>query len=90
MVNQDERAIEWLKLARDSDGLIETDDLDRGNFQSEQLREKCKKLNAMLYNILVTKLKGEAFSLVSSVKDGCGFEAWRLLIHGRRPRGARC
>ena len=74
LVNQDERAMEWLKMARDSAGLIETDDLDRGTFQSEQLREKCKKLNAMLYNILVTKLKGEAFNIVTSARDGCGYE----------------
>ena len=35
---------------------------------------------------LVTRLTGEAFNLVSSVKDGCGFEGWRLLLLRYEPR----
>ena len=40
----------------------------------------------MQYNILITKLKGEAFNIVSCVHDGCGLEAWRLLTKRYEPR----
>ena len=40
----------------------------------------------MLFNILITKLKGESFTIASSVKDGCGFEVWRLLMKRYEPR----
>ena len=44
------------------------------------------KFNTLHYNILVTKLKGEAFHLVSSVRDGSGLELWRLLVKRYAPR----
>ena len=40
----------------------------------------------MLYNILVTKLRGEAFNIASSVRDACGLEAWRLVMKRYEPR----
>ena len=86
LVNQDERAMDWLNMARDSPGQIGTANLDRHNFENDQVRDSCKKLNAMLYNILVTKLRGEAFNIVTSVRDGCGFEGWRLLTKRYQPR----
>ena len=49
-------------------------------------RMDCKKFNTLLYNILITMLKGEAFNIVSSVHDGCGLEAWRLLMKRYEPR----
>ena len=86
LVNQDSHAIEWLESARISNDVVETEGLELHQFPDDQTREDCKKFNAMLYNILITKLKGEAFSIVSSVKDGCGLEAWRLLMKRYEPR----
>ena len=40
----------------------------------------------MLYNLLVAKLRGEAFNIVSSVRDGSGYEAWRLIMKRYEPR----
>ena len=80
LVNQDERALKWLKAARDLDSKFETDDLAL-KFDSWDMAERndCNKFNALLYNIMVTKLSGEAFKIVTSVRDGCGIEAWRLI-----------
>ena len=86
LVNQDERALAWLNTARNADVVLETDDLDVQNFQSEAVRNACKKFNGLLYNVLVTKLRGEAFNIVSSVRDACGLEAWRLLMRRYEPR----
>ena len=86
LTNQDERALKWLNTARDADALLETDDLDVANFQTEGERNSCKRFNGLLYNLLVTKLKGEAFNIVSSVRDACGLEAWRLLMKRYEPR----
>ena len=86
LVNQDARAIAWLKRATIATTPVETEGIDLDNFPTDQEREDCKKFNTLLFNILITKLKGEAFSLVSSVKDGCGFEAWRLLMKRYEPR----
>ena len=86
LVNQDERALSWLNTARNADAVLETDDLDVQNFQSDVVRNACKRFNGLLYNVLVTKLKGEAFNIVSSVRDACGLEAWRLLMRRYEPR----
>ena len=86
LVNQDERALSWLNTARDADVVLETEDLDVQNFQSEAVRNSCKRFNGLLYNLLVTKLKGEAFNIASSVRDACGLEAWRLLMRRYEPR----
>ena len=86
LTNQDERALRWLNTARDSDSLLETDDLDVANFPTDAERNACKRFNGLLYNLLVTKLKGEAFNIVSSVRDACGLEAWRLLMRRYEPR----
>ena len=86
LTNQDERALRWLNTARDADNVLETDDLDVANFQTEAERSACKRFNGLLYNLLVTKLKGEAFNIVSSVRDACGLEAWRLLMRRYEPR----
>ena len=86
LVNQDERALSWLNTARNADTVLETDDLDVQNFQSDAVRNACKRFNGLLYNVLVTKLKGEAFNIVSSVRDACGLEAWRLLMRRYEPR----
>merc|ERR1711888_320540 len=86
LVNQDDCAIAWLKRATIATAPVETDSIDIEEFDSDQERDDCKKFNTLLFNILITKLKGEAFSLVSSVKDGCGFEAWRLLMKRYEPR----
>ena len=75
LVNQDARALGWLKTARDMEGPVETQDFDLQECATETERKDCKKFNTLLYNILVTRLKGEALNLVSSVRDGCGFEA---------------
>ena len=52
---------------------FETDDLDLkyGSLDQSELND-IKRFNAMLYNIMVTKLSGEAFKIVTSVRDGCG------------------
>ena len=73
LVNQDARAIAWLKRATIATAPVETESIDLEDFDTDQEREDCKKFNTLLFNILITKLKGEAFSLVSSVKDGSGF-----------------
>ena len=84
--NQDDRALHWLNAARDADHVLEKDDLDIQHFSSDQEHADCKKFSTMLNNILVAKLKGEAFTIVSSVRDGSGFEAWRLLMKRYEPR----
>ena len=84
--NQDSRAQRWLNAARDTDNLIESDDIDVWTFNDESERDALKKFNGMLFNILVTKLRGEAFTIVSSVRDGCGLEAWRLVMKRYEPR----
>ena len=86
LTNQDERAQRWLNTARDADNVIETDDLDVQQFKDEAERAACKRFNGLVYNILVTKLKGEAFNIASSVRDGCGLEAWRLVMKRYEPR----
>ena len=84
--NNDGRAQRWLNAARDTEELIETDDLDVQHFNDESERMALKKFNGMLYNILVTKLRGEAFNIASSVRDACGLEAWRLVLKRYEPR----
>ena len=79
LVNQDARALAWLKRATIATAPVETEGIELDEFPTDQERDDCKKFNTLLFNILITKLKGEAFSLVSSVEDGCGFEAGRLL-----------
>ena len=86
LTNQDDRALRWLNTARDADVVLETDDLDVANFSTDAERHACKKFNGLLYNLLVTKLKGEAFNIVSSVRDASGLEAWRLLMRRYEPR----
>ena len=87
LVNQEERAMKWLKAARDLDEKFETDDLDLKYASSDQTElNDIKRFNAMLYNIMVTKLSGEAFKIVTSVRDGCGIEAWRLITKRYEPR----
>ena len=86
LTNQDERAQRWLNAARDSDEVIETEDLDVQHFNDEAERGALKRFNGLVYNLLVTKLKGEAFNIVSSVRDGCGLEAWRLVLKRYEPR----
>ena len=86
LVNQDPNALYWLNRVRMTATVVETASLDTEEFCAEGDRESCKKFNSLLYNILITKLKGEAFSLVTSVVDGCGFEAWRLLMRRYAPR----
>ena len=86
LVNQDDRAQTWLNTARNADVILETDDLDVQTFASDAVRNACKRFNGLLYNVLVTKLKGEAFGIVSSVRDACGLEAWRLLMRRYEPR----
>ena len=75
LTNHDGRAQRWLNAARDTDNMIETDDLDVQHFNDESERMALKRFNGMLYNILVTKLRGEAFNIVSSVRDACGLGA---------------
>ena len=60
--NQDERALDWLKIARESDDRIETNDLVLQSFATEQDRHDCKKFNATLNTILMQKLHNEAVS----------------------------
>ena len=86
LTNHDGRAQRWLNAARDTDEVIETDDLDVQHFNDETEREALKRFNGMLYNILVTKLRGEAFNFASSVRDACGLEAWRLVLRRYEPR----
>ena len=86
LTNQDDRALRWLNTARDADVVLETDDLDTQHFQTEAERNACKRFNGLLYNLLVTKLRGEAFNIVSSVRDACGLEAWRLVMKRYEPR----
>ena len=86
LMNQDGRALKWLGAARVANEAMTTESLDLNDFDDEHIREDCKKFNTMLFNILITKLKGEAFNIVSSVKDGCGFEGWRLLMKRYEPR----
>ena len=86
LANHDSRAQRWLNAARDADELIETDDLDVQHFNDESERGALKRFNGMLYNILVTKLRGEAFNIASSVRDACGLEAWRLVMKRYEPR----
>ena len=73
----------WLKTATGMEVTVETKDLDTQEFA--MTRMDCKKFNTLLYNILITKLKGEAFNIVSSVHDGCGLKAWRLLMKRYEP-----
>ena len=84
--NHDSRAQRWLNAARDTDGLIESDDIDVWKFNDETEREALKRFSGMLYKILVTKLRGEAFNIASSVRDWCGLEAWRLVMNRYEPR----
>ena len=84
LTNQDERASVWLKEARDRVDKIETEELER--ITDEKEKEGCKKFNTVLNQILVTKLKGEAFNIVTSVRDSCGLEAWRLIMKRYEPR----
>ena len=84
LTNQDDRALRWLNTARDADVTLETDDLEL--IQSESERNACKRFNGLLFNLLVTKLKGEAFNIASSVRDSCGLEAWRLIMRRYEPR----
>ena len=86
LVNQDPRAWDWMKIATSMTDVMETADLDVHEFPTEREREECKAFNSLLYNIVVTKLRGEAFNIVTSVKDGCGLEAWRLLMKRYEPR----
>ena len=86
MTNQDSRALQWLDTAQTLNEVIETNDLDEQQYPNENERKAVLKFNTLLYNILVTKLKGEAFNLVSSVCDGSGLEAWRLLMKRHAPR----
>ena len=58
--NQDDRAQRWLDAARDTDHVVETQDLNVQVFDDDSERTDCKKFNSILYNILVTKLKGRA------------------------------
>ena len=74
------RAFGWLKTATGLEETVETKDLDTQEFADDMTRMDCKKFNTLPYNILITKLKGETFNIVSSVHDGCGLEAWRLLM----------
>merc|ERR1712240_811926 len=41
---------------------------------------------AAFTHFMVTKLSGEAFKIVTSVRDGCGIEAWRLIMKRYEPR----
>ena len=86
LTNQDSRALQWLDTAGTLNEVIETNDLDEQQYPNENERKAVLKFNTLLYNILVTKLKGEAFNLVSSVRDGSGLEAWRLLMKRYAPR----
>ena len=86
LTNQDGRSQRWLNAARDADDIIETDDLDVQLFNDEAERTALERFNGMLYNILVTKLKGAAFNIASSVRDACGLEAWRLVLKKYEPR----
>ena len=86
LTNQDERAHRWLNTARDAPQVLTTEDLDIQEFRDEKERSSCKKFNGLVYNILVTKLKGEAFNIASSVRDGCGLESWRLIMKRYEPR----
>ena len=86
LVSQDPRALGWLKTATGMVETVETKDLDTQEFADDMTRMDCKKFYTLLYNILITKLKGEAFNIVSSVHDGCGLEAWRLLMKRYEPR----
>ena len=86
LTHQDERAMRWLNAARDADEVLETADLDTQTFPDENARVAIKKFNGLLYNILVTRLRGEAFNIVSSVRDACGLEAWRLVLRRYEPR----
>ena len=86
LVDQDPRALGWLKTATGMEETVETKDLDTQKFADDMTRMDRKKFNTLLYNILITKLKGKAFNIVSSVHDGCGLEAWRLLMKRYEPR----
>ena len=86
LVNQDARALGWLKTAADMTETMDSQDLDLQQFPTEAERQDCKKFNVLLNNLLITKLKGEAFNIVASVRDGCGLEAWRLLMKRYEPR----
>ena len=86
LTNQDEQAQRRLNTARDADAVLDTDDLDTQIFPSEAERTACKRFNGLLYNTLVTKLRGEAFNIVSSVRDARGLEAWRLVMKRYEPR----
>ena len=86
LTHHDSRAQRWLNAARDTDDVIESDDLDVQHFNDENERQSLKRFNGMLYNILVTKLRGEAFNIASSVRDACGLEAWRLVLKRYEPR----
>ena len=66
LVNQDGRALAWLKRATIATAPVETEGIELDDFPTDQEREDCKKFNTMLYNILVTKLKGKAFSIAPS------------------------
>ena len=74
LVNQDPRALGWLKTATGVEETVETKDYDTQEFADDMTRMDCK------------KLKGEAFNIVSGVHDGCGLEAWRLLRKRYEPR----
>ena len=72
--------------ARDLDDPVKVTVLDTQAFQNERERDAAKRFSMVLYDVLITKLRGEAFSIVSSVRDGCGLEAWRLLMKRYEPR----
>ena len=86
LVSQNANALDWLKTVTTMADKMETSDLDLQQFPSDKDRAECKSFNTLLYNILITKLRGEAFNIVSSVRDGCGLEAWRLLMKRYEPR----
>ena len=83
-MNQDPRALVWLKTATGMEETVETKDLDTQEFADDMTRMDCKKFNTLLYNILITKLKGKAFNIVSSVHDGCGLRLVETLDEALR------
>ena len=80
--SHDGRAQRWLNTARDADDIIETDDLDVQHFTDESERGALKRFNGMLYNILVTKLRGEAFNIASSARPTSYSPSRRKMLHG--------
>ena len=60
LVNQDSQAIHWLSRAAVSTSPLDTESLEFEEFPTARDREDCQRFNTLLYNILITKLKGEA------------------------------